>query len=73
MTEQLFTKMHLLKALKVAGQPSSYSSLLHYEKKDVISKPEQFLPMGNRSYRAYTREEIKSIVAKIKEYRESRG
>jgi len=69
MKQSLFTKMHLLQALKDAGEPCSYSSLLYYEKLGVVKKPTRSIPMGDRSYRAYTQAEIDRTVSKIKKYR----
>ena len=69
---QVFTKRHLQQALKKAGLPSSYSTVLKYEQMKVIPKPAHVISYGKgKDYRSYTQEEIDSIVALVKEHRKS--
>lgn len=69
---QVFTKRHLQQALKKAGLPSSYSTVLKYEEMKVIPRPAQVISYGkNKEYRSYTQEEIDMIVDLVKSHRKS--
>ena len=62
---KVYTKIHLLKALKKAGLPHTYKSLLNYEKQGIIDRGGEIESASNNRY--FTEQEIKTIVAKIKE------
>lgn len=66
---QVLTKIHLLKALKKAGLPHSYKSLIKYEKAGIIKRDSTLDIKGNHADRFYTQEEIDEIVAKLKAYK----
>ena len=70
---KIYSKKHLLEALKSAGQPFTYASLLEYEKKGVLPKPEHAIGFGNGRWRFYTMVEIKENVRLVAEYRKQRG
>lgn len=67
---KLLTKMHLLEALKAAGVPHTYKTLIRYEKAGIIPQSTTSIEyeIGPRR-RLYTEDEIKEIVAKVVEYR----
>jgi len=68
---KVFTKKHLLDALQKEGLPATYKSLLKYEKLGIIPLQGSAEGVGNASnWRLYTEDEIKSIVAKVKSYKE---
>ena len=66
---ELFSKEHLLKALKNAGLPSSYVSLMKYEKLGVVLLPKNMMNFGTKKYRFYTKDEIAESVKKVVEYK----
>lgn len=66
---KLFTKVHLLEALKNAGLPSTYKALLKMESDGIISRGGKDVEVLDNTDRFYTREEIKEIVLKIKAYK----
>ena len=69
MMQSILSKKHLMEALKRAGLPYSYNSILDFERKGVIPRPESEL--GNQEYkgnRVYNQEEIEQIVAKVSAY-----
>lgn len=67
---QLFSKQHLLQALKDNGLPYTYKSLLKYEKLGVIPSSDNAIGMGvTNRWRLYTKEQIDSVVLKLKEYK----
>jgi hypothetical protein len=64
--------MHLLNALKVAGLPSTYKTLLKMERDGVISRGgNDAEAVGNRD-RFYSEQEIKDIVVKVKAHKNER-
>ncbi len=65
----LFSKRHLLKALKEAGLPFTYVTLMDLEKKGVVSKPQHMQVMNGFKWRFYTQEEINENIKKIREYK----
>lgn len=66
---KVYTKKHLLKALKKAGLPHSYKTLLQYERLGLIDRGGNEIEVRNNE-RFYTEQEIKSIVVKVKTYKE---
>lgn len=68
MSQELYSKQILLEALKEAGLPHSYPSLLRYEKKGIIQRPANEIKYPDRSWRFYTIEEIDRIVIRIRKY-----
>lgn len=66
----VFSKKYLLESLKRAGVPYSYKSLLLYEKKGIIPKPENAIGFGRGSkWRLYRQDEINDIVARVVAYK----
>ena len=59
------TKKDLQKALSEAGLPSSYNSILGYEKSGLISRGGTEIKVASRD-RFYTQQEIQEIVNRIK-------
>lgn len=70
---EIFSKKHLLEALKRAGLPYTYASLLEYEKKGIVPKPQHAIGFGNGRWRFYTMQEIKENVRRIAQYRKEKG
>jgi len=66
---KVYTKRHLLEALKKAGLPYSYKTLLQYEKAGLIDRGGSEIDVKNNE-RFYTEQEIKNTVEKIKNYKE---
>lgn len=67
---KVFTKKHLLEALKKEGLPSSYKSLIKYENMGVIPTSLNVEGLGNAgNWRLYTEQDIKEIVRKVKEHK----
>lgn len=67
MTEAMFSKQHLLKALKEAGLPASYPTMLEYEKKGILPEPTKIV-FSDREWRLYTAEQITSAVDGVRDY-----
>lgn len=68
---KVYTKKHLLDALEKEGLPASYKSLLKYEKLGIIPTNNTAEGLGNAgNWRLYTEDDIKNIVAKVKEYKQ---
>lgn len=65
MAIKVYTKIHLLKALKEAGLPSTYKSLLNYERQGIINRGGGEMQSASND-RYFTEQEIKDIVEKIK-------
>jgi hypothetical protein len=63
---KLYSKRILQKALKDAGLPFSYPTLLRYEKARIINRPKGEVKYADRAWRFYSLEEITTIVAIIK-------
>jgi len=70
--KNLFTKQHLLEALKVAKIKNpeikigaTYMSLLKYEVNGVIGKPSTMLEINGKEWRFYSKEEIDENVQKV--------
>ena len=61
---KVYTKQHLLQALKKAGLPHTYKSLLNYEKQGVISRGGEIESVNNNRY--FNEWEIAEIVEKIR-------
>jgi hypothetical protein len=72
MNNNIYTKKHLLLALKEAGLPFSYPTLIAYEKAGIIPQPDSKVSFADRNWRFYTGEEIENIVSKVKNYCESK-
>jgi hypothetical protein len=68
MTQILYSKKHLLKAMKAAKLPYTYVTLLKYEKLGLIPVPRTPTDDGGRGWRFYTEGEIKKAVERVKEY-----
>jgi hypothetical protein len=68
---KLYTKMHLLEALKEAGLPSTYKSLLKLEKDGVVPKSESGTDFSVNRMRLYTGDEIKTIVSLVKTHKKN--
>lgn len=64
MAVKVYTKIHLLQALKDAGLPHTYKSLLNYEKQGVIDRGGEIVAANNDRY--FTELEIKQFVEKIR-------
>lgn len=69
---KVYTKKHLADALKAEGLPHSYPTILNYESKGVIKRPNSSVEFADRDWRFYTEEEIKSNVQLVKEHIASR-
>ena len=67
--DKLYSRKHLLLALKQAGLPHTYITLLSYERKGIVPKPKLAIGFGNGKWRFYTREDIKSTVRLVRKYR----
>jgi len=65
MKDKLFSKRHFLQALKKAGLPFSYPSLIKMEKEGLIDKPKNMQMITNQEWRFYTAEEIKENIRKL--------
>lgn len=65
MVMKVFTKIHLLQALKEAGLPCTYRSLLNYERQGIINRGGGEIESASND-RYFTEQEIKEIVEKIK-------
>lgn len=70
---QIYSKKHLLEALKKAGLPFTYASLLQYEKRGVVPQPKHAIGFGNGRWRFYTMQEINENVKRIGNYRREKG
>ena len=68
--DNLRSKQHFLKALKSAGLPASYPTLLLWEKEGVIEKPKVMKMINGKKWRFYSVEEIRANIRKIKEHRD---
>lgn len=66
---ELFGKKQLLQALKDAGLPATYQSLLKYERLGIIRQPSSQLKYTDRSWRAYTINELREIIEAISTYK----
>lgn len=67
---KVFTKKHLLDALAKEGLPATYKSLLKYEKLGIIPTQSNVEGVGSAgNWRLYTEDDIKTIVAKVKEHK----
>ena len=64
MATKIYTKIHLLTALKEAGLPHTYRSLLNYERQGIINRGGEMESIDNNRY--YNEQEIEKIVEKIK-------
>lgn len=68
---KVFTKKHLFDALKEAGLPYSYKSLLKFERLGIIPTNNASGEVsGVNNWRLYTEKEIKEIVKKIRAYKD---
>lgn len=65
---QLYSKRHLLKALKKNRLPHSYMTLMKYEKMGVIEEPIRAIGFGNGKHRLYTQEDIDRAVDRVRLY-----
>jgi len=64
----IFSKNQLLKTLKSERLPHSYMTLLEYERKGIIPRPETAIGFGNGKWRFYTKEEIYNIIVLVRKY-----
>lgn len=71
MTQGLYSKKHLLQALREAGLPCSYPTLVRYEKEGIVSKPAGMVGYMDREWRFYTQEEIEQVLAAVKAHVEA--
>lgn len=62
----MFSKRHLLEALKKAKVPYTYKALLKFERDGVIPMPSRV--DGRERY--YTREQIEMIVEKVRVHKQ---
>lgn len=69
MAYKLFSKKHLLKALKKAGLPYSYPSLVTMERKGIIPQSDNAIGVGTNRWRLYTKEELDMIVERVRQYK----
>jgi hypothetical protein len=67
-TKKLYSKKHLLDALRAEGLPCTYPTLLKYERLNVINKPKETITFDDREWRLYTRDEIEIITLASKQY-----
>lgn len=68
----VLTKQHLLARLKEEKLPSSYHSLIKYEKLGIVPLPESMNGVGAaRNWRLYSPQEVEIIIKKIREYTKS--
>jgi hypothetical protein len=65
---QLYSKRHLLKALKKNRLPHSYMTLMKYEKMGVVNQPIRAIGFGNGQHRLYTQEDINENVDRVRAY-----
>lgn len=65
---KILTKKHLLEALKAEGLPSSYKTLLKFERLGIIPVRGAVERSGN--WRLYTEQEIKEIVEMVKNHKD---
>lgn len=65
---KVLTKKHLLEALAKEGLPSSYKSLLKYERLGIVPTKGAVERSGN--WRLYTEQEIKEIVQMVREHKD---
>lgn len=63
---ELFGKKQLLQALKDAGLPATYQSLLKYERSGIVRQPIRQIKYTDRSWRAYTIDELRDIIEAIR-------
>lgn len=72
---KLFTKIHLIEALKNVGIVIAYKTIIEYERKGIIPTSKNGIEYEVRPGRTrfYTEEELKNIVEKVKEYRSKDG
>lgn len=61
---KVYTKKDLLQALKDAGLPSSYKSLLSLERQGVIPRGGEITGVSNDRF--YTEQDIATIVEKVR-------
>lgn len=66
--DKLYSKKHLLKALKAAKLPASYPTMLKYETLGVLTKPQGQVIYDDRVWRFYTQKEIDANVQRVKNY-----
>ena len=64
--DKFYSKKHFLKALKDAGLPFTYMTLLVWERKGIIDKPKHMQMMNEKEWRFYTKQEIEDNIKKIK-------
>lgn len=65
---QLYSKRHLLKALKKNRLPHSYMTLMKYEKMGVVTQPIRAIGFGNGRHRLYTQEDINENVDRVRKF-----
>jgi hypothetical protein len=66
---ELIGKKQLLQALKDAGLPCTYPTLLRFERMGLIAKPASLVAYEDRSWRFYTVEELRIIIEQVREYK----
>ena len=67
---KMYSKQHLLQALKKEGLPSTYKSLLKYEKAGIVPTGDNAIGFGiSNRWRLYTEDEIKQIVDTVKKHK----
>ena len=69
----LFSKRYLLTSLKQSGLPCTYQTLMNYEKKGIVLRPQSAIGFGNGSWRLYTKQEIDESVRKVANHRKGKG
>ena len=68
MNKDIFSKKHFLKALKEAGLPCTYPTLIKFENKGIIDKPKQMQSMNKHEWRFYTEDEMEKNIKKLRLY-----
>jgi hypothetical protein len=68
-TPKLYSKKHLLDALKAADLHCTYPTLLKYEKINVLKKPVGMIIFDDREWRLYNKQEVDDAILAVHRYR----
>lgn len=66
---KMYSKKHLLNALRAEGLPCTYPTILKYEREHLINKPYGMVVFDDRKWRFYTKGEIDVIIEAAKAYK----
>jgi hypothetical protein len=66
--KQIYTKNELLEELRKNNLPCDYTTLLRYERRGIVPKPQR-IEFPERKWRVYSAAEIADIVNKVRQYR----